>query len=195
MNTQRRWLLVASSLLGSLAVPLLGAGTARAQPAPPAAASAPAELATPLPTARLQGRARMRFIGLSIYEARLWVGTAAVPADWASVPFAIEIEYARTLWGSLIAERSLTEMRRQGEIAPEVAERWLATMKALFPDVKEGDRLTGVHTPGQGARFFLNGAAHGTPQDTTFSRVFFGIWLSPKTSEPALRSALLGPAS
>jgi hypothetical protein len=153
------------------------------------------ELGALLPAARLQGRARMRVMGLSIYEARLWVGAAPVAADWAAVLFAIEIEYARTLWGSLIADRSLTEMRRQGEIAPEVAERWLATMKTLFPDVKEGDRLTGVNTPGQGARFFLNGSPRGAPQDEAFSRVFFGIWLSPKTSEPALRSALLGQAS
>jgi hypothetical protein len=188
VNAQRR--LWSSSLLAGL---LAGAGAARAQT--PAASTAPAELATSLPAARLQGRARMRFMGLSIYEARLWVGAAPLTADWAAAPFAIEIEYARTLWGSLIAERSLTEMRRQGEIAPDVAERWLATMKTLFPDVKEGDRLTGVHTPGQGARFFLNGAAHGTPQDTAFSRVFFGIWLSPQTSEPALRNALLGQAN
>jgi hypothetical protein len=188
MNAQRR--LLSSGLLAGL---LAGASATRAQT--PAASAAPAELATALSAARLQGRARMRFMGLSIYEARLWVGTAPVATDWAAVPFAIEIEYARTLWGSLIAERSLTEMRRQGDIATDVAERWLATMKALFPDVKEGDRLTGVHTPGQGARFFLNGAPHGTPQDATFSRVFFGIWLSPQTSEPALRSALLGQAS
>jgi hypothetical protein len=168
-----------------------GAGRAWAN----SAGAAPAELATLLPAARLQGRARLRTLGLSLYEARLWVGTAPVAANWVAVPFAIEIEYARTLWGSMVADRSLAEMRRQGEIAPDMAERWLTTMKALFPDVKEGDRLTGVHTPEQGARFFLNGAPRGTLQDETFSRFFFGIWLSPKTSEPALRSALLGPAA
>jgi hypothetical protein len=156
---------------------------------------APPEVVAALNAARLQGSARMRFLGMAIYDARLWVGAAAVPqaGDWSGTAFAVELNYARTLWGSMIAERSLTEMRRQGDIAPEVAERWLNTMKALFPDVKEGDRLTGIHTPGQGARFFLNGAPRGTPQDETFSRVFFGIWLSPKTSEAALRSALLGP--
>jgi hypothetical protein len=182
VNARRRLLLAAW---------LAGAGAARAQASP----AAPAELATALPAARLQGSARMRFLGMAIYDARLWSGAAAVPhdGDWNAVAFAIELTYARTLWGSMIAERSLTEMRRQGDIAPEVAERWLATMKALFPDVREGDRLTGLHTPGQGARFFLNGMSRGTPLDEAFSRVFFGIWLSPKTSEAALRSALLGP--
>ena len=190
MNTQRRWLLVTATAAAALA----GAGTTRAQPSATANVSVPPEVAAALADARLQGSVRMRFLGLSIYTSRLWVGKAAVVADWMSLPFAIEIEYARTLWGSMIAERSLTEMRRQGDIAPERAERWLTTMKALFPDVKEGDRLTGVHTPGQGARFFLNGQPHGAPQDEDFARVFFGIWLSPKTSEPALRSGMLGQA-
>jgi hypothetical protein len=183
MNAARRGLLLAALMAGA------GPGRLRAQTA---AAVPPPELAATLPAARLQGRARMRFLGLSVYEARLWVGKVPVATDWTAVPFAIEIEYARTLSGSMIAERSLTEMRRQGEIAADVAERWLATMKTLFPDVKEGDRLTGVHTPGQGAHFFLNGSPRGAPQDETFSRVFFGIWLSPLTSEPALRSQLLG---
>ena len=31
-------------------------------------------------------------------------------------------------------------------------------------------------------------------RDAEFARLFFGIWLSPRTSEPALREALLGPA-
>ncbi len=186
MNARRRVLLAAL---------LAGTGAARAQTAASTPA-APAEVAAALPAARLQGSARMRFLGMAIYDARLWAGATAVPqaGDWNAVAFGIELIYARTLWGSMIAERSLTEMRRQGDIAPDVAERWLATMKALFPDVQEGDRLTGVHTPGQGAHFFLNGTPRGTPQDETFARVFFGIWLSPKTSEPALRSALLGPA-
>ena len=181
---------------GILMAVVLAAAAARgqAQTASKTAPAVPAEVAAALADARLQGSARMRVLGLSIYDARLWVGAVAVPpvGDWNALPFAIELVYARTLWGSMIAERSLTEMGRQGDIAPEVAERWLAAMKALFPDVKEGDRVTGVHTPGQGGRFFLNGKAHGATMDEAFARVFFGIWLSPKTSEPALRSALLG---
>ena len=185
MNVNRRGILMAAMLAGAGMH-----GLSRAQAAP----AVPAEVAAALPAARLQGSGRLRFLGMAIYDARLWAGAAAVPpvGDWNALPFAIELVYARTLWGSMIAERSLTEMGRQGDIAPEVAERWLAAMKALFPDVKEGDRVTGVHTPGQGGRFFLNGKAHGATMDEAFARVFFGIWLSPKTSEPALRSALLG---
>lgn len=67
-------------------------------------------------------------------------------------------------------------------------------MTSTFPDVKEGDRLTGVHRPGEAARFHFNGASVGELRDAEFARLFFGIWLSPRTSEPALRDALLGTA-
>ena len=65
-------------------------------------------------------------------------------------------------------------------------------MTAAFPDVKEGDRLTGRHDAKEGARFWLNGKPVGAGFDADFSRRFFGIWLSPQTSEPALRKKILG---
>lgn len=172
-----------------LGVSLLNFGSAWAQDG---AVAAPAELAADLPKARLSGSGRLTFIGLHIYDARLWIGEAGVPAQWQTVPFALELIYARTLFGGLIAERSLTEMKRQGAITDTVAQGWLDTMKSLFPDVKGGDRITGINVPGRGARFFANGQLRGEPMDADFARVFFGIWLSPLTSEPALRKALLG---
>lgn len=172
------------------ALTLVLARPATAQPAP--AVGPPPELAADLPGARLQGSGNLRVMLMRIYDARLWVGGAAVVTDWATLPLALELQYSRELKGELIAERSLTEMRRQGEIDAVTAERWLGVMKALFPDVKAGDRITGVNLPAVGARFFLNGAFRGEVREADFARVFFGIWLSPRTSEPALRLALLG---
>ena len=37
----------------------------------------------------------------------------------------------------------------------------------------------------------MNGKAKGEIADAEFDRLFFGIWLSDATSEPALRQALL----
>ena len=177
----------------AMALALLGAAGVRAQAPTPLAP--PGEVATEIPGARLQGSGTLRFMGLRVYDARLWVSAAAMDADWTAAPLALELDYARSLDGVKIAERSLSEMRRQGDIAADVAERWLAAMKQVFPDVKAGDRITGVNVPGLGVRFFVNGRSKGDLRDTTFARYFFGIWLSPKTSEPALRDSLLGKAS
>ncbi len=134
-------------------------------------------------------------MGLRVYDARLWLGATALGADWAAVPLALELEYHRSLDGSRIAERSLTEMQRQRDVSADVAARWLGAMRQLFPDVKAGERITGVNVPGLGARFFFNGQFKGDVRDAEFARHFFGIWLSPHTSEPTLRDALLGKTS
>lgn len=169
-------------------------------PAVVAAASPPPEVARELPGARLQGSGRLRFLGLRVYDARLWAPADARlgAGEWVRTPLALELEYARELVGNLIAERSLEEMRRQTEIPAPRGDAWLAEMKRLIPDVRAGDRLTGIKRPGESARFYANGSLRGEVRDADFARLFFGIWLSEKTSEPALRAALLGaprPAS
>jgi hypothetical protein len=83
-------------------------------------------------------------------------------------------------------------MRRVGAFSDAQAQAWLQAMQAAFPDVAAGDRLTGIHRPGQGARFLANGRPTLDVNDPEFARLFFGIWLSDKTSEPQLRQALLG---
>jgi Chalcone isomerase-like len=169
--------------------------TALAALAPHAFAQAPTvppEVAAALPGATLQGSGRLRFIGLSVYDARLWRGAAPVAADWMAAPLALELIYLRSLVGKQIAERSLKEMRRQRDVTDDEATRWTSAMVQLFPDVKEGDRITGFVVPGLGARFAVNGAVKGDVRDLEFAKLFFGIWLSEKTSEAALRRALLG---
>jgi hypothetical protein len=158
------------------------------------AAAPPAEVGSALPGAKLQGRGRLRFLGLHVYDALLWTVARAPDGEAQNGALALELRYARTLRGPLIAERSIEEMRRIGEFAESEAQRWLEAMKRLFPDVNAGDRITGVHRPGEAALFFVNGRAVGEVRDARFAQLFFGIWLSPRTSEPALRSQLLGIA-
>jgi hypothetical protein len=159
---------------------------------PAVSPAVPPEVAAVLPGAVLQGSGRLRFIGLSVYDARLWRAAAPVAADWTTAPLALELLYLRNLVGKQIAERSLKEMRRQRELSDDEAARWLTAMTQVFPDVKDGDRITGLMVPGLGARFAINGVVKGDIRDLEFARLFFGIWLSDKSSEPALRRALLG---
>ena len=168
--------------------------TAAAQGTAPTAPIAPTELASELPAARWRGTGVLRFLGLRIYDAHLW-SAEAVTGDGAAQPLALVLVYARQLVGEQIASRSLKEMNRIGRIDDEQSARWLAAMTQLFPDVKDGDRLTGIQRPGVGTRFFLNGQFRGEVADAEFTRLFFGIWLSPRTSEPRLREQLLGSRS
>jgi hypothetical protein len=160
-------------------------GLARRHPLPP-------ELVSELPGARLFGEGRLRFLGLPVYDIRLWSEGERFSSDPDAAPLALELEYARSLDGKAIADRALKEMQGLGAVAVTQGERWLAQMRQIFPDVVKGDRMTGVQRPGEAARFFVNGQVRGEVRDAEFTRLFFGIWLSPRTSQPRLREALLG---
>jgi Chalcone isomerase-like len=153
---------------------------------------APPEVRGELSQARFIGQGRLRYFGLHIYDAALWSTASGSELSLDSHAIGLELRYARNLDGEAIAQRSLQEMSRVGEVSDANGQRWLQEMKRLFPDVTAGDRLTGIHRPGEAARFYLNGKLRGDVRDPTFGKLFFGIWLSPRTSQPQLRRALLG---
>ena len=155
-------------------------------PDPPPAISATAPQLAP------RGAGSYRWFGLLIYDAVLWTpAQSREQPDW-SQPLALRLRYARTLRGADIATRSADEIARLELGTPAQRQDWLAKMRALFPDVRDGSSLAGVHLPGRGARFFHDDRLLGEIADAEFSRAFFSIWLHANTSAPALRDALLG---
>lgn len=161
---------------------IISCANAGAQPAGPAA---------PLPGVTLAGQGTLRFLGFDIYHARLWVSPGFQPDNYTAQPLALELAYQRDFTARAIAQRSIEEMRRVGPFTEQQATRWQQALQAALPEVKAGDRLTGLYRPGTGAVFQLRGRTVGEVADPEFARLFFGIWLSPQTSEPRLREALL----
>jgi hypothetical protein len=154
----------------------------------------PQELRAALPAASLSGQARFTYWGFEVYQATLWVAPGFAASAYEQSLFALELAYLRDFKGADIAKRSIAEMRRQATLTPMTPAQeaaWENQMRALFPDVTTGDRLTGVNQPGTGVVFWSNGRLLGEVRDPLFAKLFFGIWLSPQTSEPQLRRALL----
>lgn len=156
------------------------------------ASSAASAAAAPLAGVLPAGQGTLRFWGMDIYRARLWVSPGFAASDYAALPLALELTYARAFSAQAIAQRSIAEMRRIGPFSAAQATRWQQALQAALPDVQPGDRLVGLYQPAQGVRFELRGRTVGTVADPAFARLFFGIWLSPQTSEPQLRTELLG---
>lgn len=182
-------LLIAKRLAqaGLLALVLAVAGVAAAEDA----SAPPAFIRQALPEATLWGQGQLRFVGMRIYDARLWVSPRFEAADFDAYPLALELTYYRAFNGAAIAQRSIKEIERQGKLTPAQAERWLKALTAVLPDVQPGERLTGLYQPGRGMRLWRGRQALGAIDDAELARRFFGIWLSPHTSEPGLRNALL----
>lgn len=154
--------------------------------------AAPAHIDGHLSGARMAGQGPYTWFGLKIYDAELWVGEKGYQAG---EPFVLELRYARKLDGIKIAEASAQQMEKIGAGTKAQRAAWLARMKEIFPDVKDGTRISGVYLAAGGARFYLDGRALASVPDPDFARAFFAIWLDPKTSARALRGALLKDAA
>jgi hypothetical protein len=158
--------------------------------------AAPEHIVRELAQAHLAGQGVYTWFGIRIYEARLYVGDKGFDsANPGAAPFVLDLQYARKLNGSRIADASADQMARIGAGTPAQRDIWLRQMTLLFPDVLEGSHISGVQLPGGGARFYLDGKSIGSIPDPDFARAFFAIWLSPATTAPGLRASLLKNAA
>jgi len=162
----------------------LATAGAAAQGLPPL----PLPVQSALPALKPLGEGRLRFFGLHVYDSALW----ALDGVWSfERAFALDIRYAMSIKGRDLSRRSIEEMRNIGVTDDAKLRRWEAAMDRLFPDIRPGDRLVGLHLPGREARFYNQERLIGTVPDPEFARAFFGIWLDERTSEPKLRAQML----
>ena len=104
----------------------------------------PPEVQRALPEVKLQGEARMSFLGLRVYDARLWLPPQADALRYDETPLALALHYLRRLDGPAIAERSITEMRRVGSFSDAQASAWLEAMKRAYHGEGGADALAWI---------------------------------------------------
>ncbi|MEP7330089.1 MAG: chalcone isomerase family protein [Betaproteobacteria bacterium] len=170
---------------GAIALSLVIGSTLASTNAP----ALPPAIAAIAPALKVQGGGLMTFFGISVYDGWYWSATPGWPQ---SGPYALDLHYHRSLEGARIAERSVDEIAKLGFGSVADRNRWGISMTRLFPDVKPGDRLTGVNVGAGVVRYFYNGKSIGEISDVGFADAFFGIWLHPKTSRADFRLKLLG---
>ncbi len=147
---------------------------------------------------QMLGTGALRFFGFKAYDASLWAAGSAKsnPLQDKSL-FALEIVYNTGIKGDEIVNVSLIEMARLKKLTDAQIKTWTADMQRTFPNVVQGDRLTGVYVPKVGTRFFFNSRLIAEINDPAFGDAFFAIWLDEGTKRSELRRSLLGlpPAS
>ncbi|MFT6270243.1 MAG: hypothetical protein ACJAVV_003072 [Alphaproteobacteria bacterium] len=135
------------------------------------------------------GQARLKVFFFNIYDAVLFAPQGNFEAEQ---PFALKLKYLRDFEGKEIASRSVGEMRNLGMQDEVKLAKWYQEMQDIFPNVKEGETITGIVDKKQVSHFYLNEKPLGKVHDIEFSKWFFNIWLSEETSEPKMRQQLLG---
>jgi hypothetical protein len=135
------------------------------------------------------GKGRLTIFMTPILDVALF----APDARWRSdAPYALQVTFLRSLEGHKLVGHVLDEMRHIGFGGDPRLMQWGQSLDSILPDVTKGDVLTGVRDERGGARFYLGTQPIGHVADTVFTNAFFGICLSPRTSQPQLRRDVLG---
>lgn len=137
----------------------------------------------------LVGEAQLDVFVWSVYRSRLF----APEGEYApqSRPLRLEITYLRDISAEQLVRRTEKEWRHLGLEHPQ-QDRWLETLRSLWPDVSTDDTLVIELNVQEQSHFYFNGQSIGRIEHPDFGEQFLAIWLSPQTSRPALRRALLG---
>jgi Chalcone isomerase-like len=143
---------------------------------------------------RLVGQHRFTYWGFEVYDASLWASGEFSPDDWAQQALILELRYLRDFKGADIAQRSIDEMQGQRALDPTQLKNWLDALQKLIPNIRSGERLTGVYRPDKGMQLLHQDRPVGEVSDVELARRFFGIWLAPETSQRQLRQQLLAGA-
>jgi hypothetical protein len=154
----------------------------------PAAAN-PAEVGASLPGAQKLGEAPYRVLGITVFNAELYASTESF--SWQR-PFALTLTYARSARQSTIINRTISEMSQRGAGTAAQLAPLRSRLEACFPSVARGDRITGVSTGTNTARFYVNGARSCDVEWPNFRRHFFGIWLDARGGQAAMSARLRG---
>ena len=157
--------------------------------AAPALAAPPGEISGVIKAEHPYGAGRLREFFISVYDAALWTDAQ----QWSmQSPFALSIAYRLSLSKADLTDSTVKEM---AHVNPRLDAAALAAYRGqltkVYADVSSGDTITALYTPDGVVHFFHNGRATGEVHDRAFAETFFDIWLSPATSEPALRAGLL----
>jgi hypothetical protein len=138
---------------------------------------------------RLVGQAQLKVLFWPVYASRFY--SADGEYRDGQRPLRLEMQYLRDITTSDLVENTQSEWEHLPGVPPK-SQQWLQRLSQIWPDVRVDDVLE-LQVDEQGrSTFLINGQPLGGIKDPDFGQHFLNIWLSPNTSRPKLRLALLG---
>ncbi len=138
-----------------------------------------------LPGAELRGQATLRFLGLPLYQARLYTAEGRT-LDWQD-DLALELTYLRGLSETDLVEATLREFSRTGASLP-VRDQ----LEKCYEDVGKGDRYLAVSNGPDEILFWRNGQRMCALSYPGIKQRFMAIFLGDNTRSPAFTRKLRG---
>ena len=151
-----------------------------------ASAAKPPEISPMIHAASPVGSAEMNKLFIHVYDASFWSDSGAMKA-----PYALSITYDMDFSKGDLIGRTVTELKHISNLPDDKLQQYAKQLTTIWPDISKGDRITAFTPDTKKTVFYYNGKNIGQIVDADFSAAFFGIWLSPKSSEPQMRKELL----
>jgi hypothetical protein len=142
-----------------------------------------------IPDAQMVATSRLTVFLFDVYDASFY--TAEGKRE-VTLPYALKLAYLRDIKGEKIADQSAEEIRHQAIVDEVTLADWHSQMRKIFPNVKKGDNITGIHKDATTCTFYKNDYLIGQMHNKQFCNAFFDIWFGEKTTQPALRNKLIG---
>ena len=137
----------------------------------------------------LIGEGTLKVFVWDLYDLKLFSETNSF--SWQN-KFILEFDYKRELKKDKVIEASLKEMRRQKGVAEKQINAWKTYLEQGINTVRKGTKAAVEWAPDGQITFHYEGKTPVIISDKLFAKSFINIWLGRETSEPELRSALLG---
>ena len=137
----------------------------------------------------LIGEGTLKVFVWELYDLKLFSDTNYF--SWQN-KFILEFDYKREMKKDRVIEASIKEMQRQKDVAEKEINAWQKYLEKGINTAQEGTKAAVEWTPAGQITFYYEGKPSVTINDVPFAKSFISIWLGKETSEPELRSALLG---
>ena len=130
-----------------------------------------------------------------VYVGGLYVEKVSKDADElisSSQDKLMELVFLRNVDGSAVAD-AIREgfYNNSKERMPALKDR-AEKLRGLIPDLKKGDKLSFLYTPGTGTTIESNGRKTGVIAGGDFSEALFRSWLGNRPADGTLKKGLLG---
>lgn len=135
------------------------------------------------------GTATFSFMFWDIYDSKLYTQSGRYNSMLKQT-LLLEIHYRKDITKDDLLEKTVEQWQYLG-FTNEKYDEYLDTLRELWPNIESGDSLSLLDDNKQ-SQFYFNGELLGTIEDADFANLFLAIWLSEKTSQPALRKRLIG---
>jgi len=134
---------------------------------------------------------------VNVYVAALYVAKTSSDANailGSNAPKELILQFVRDVGAADVSKgwEEGFEKNAKAEL-PALKDR-IAMLTGWMADVKTGQKMTFIFTPGAGVQVNVNGAMKGTIKGDDFAKAFLSIWLGADPPNPEIKAGLLGGA-